>query len=118
MGKTIRVPWIRWQRFRVRGVVRDERTGKPLGGHRVQAFDKDVWSDDFLGECDTDSDGRFEIRFTDADFKDVAESSPDIYLVIWPPGATEPVHSTSSEVREDASDDEYFDISIDAASQS
>src|SRR5690606_29951615 len=63
MPPPIRVPWYTWRRFRVRGVVVEAGTGAPVAGYRVAAFDRDVLSDDFLGDCDTDAEGRFEIRF-------------------------------------------------------
>lgn len=89
MPKFVPVPWIRWQRFRVRGVVRD----------------------DYLGEAETDASGNFEIRFTDADFKGV-ESKPDLYLCVFAPGTPEPVHDTSFRIRWNASNDEYYEIAI------
>jgi len=114
LAKTIPVPWIQWRRFQVAGVVLEEKTHAPLAGYGVQAFDKDVVSDDFLGESTTDEAGRFEIRFTDADFKDALESQPDIYLVVLAPDTAQPVHDTRHAIRRDASQDEYFEISIPA----
>ena len=114
MAGMIKVPWIRWQRFRVRGVVRDEASGKPVAGLRVQAFDKDLFSDDFLGDTTTDAEGSFEIRFTDADFKDAVESQPDLYLTVFEPGRHEPIADTSYEIRENASSDEYYEIRVPA----
>ena len=70
--------------------------------------------DDFLGEAVTDAEGAFTIRFTDADFKDVVESQPDIYLCIFAPGHDRPIVDTSCEVRENASNDEYFEIEVPA----
>jgi hypothetical protein len=115
MARLIPVPWLRWQRFRVSGVVLEEGSRRPLPGLRVQAFDKDVFSDDFLGDCSTDEHGRFVIRFTDVEFKDALESQPDLYLAVFVPGRREPVHDTSHEIRWDASDDEHYEISIPAS---
>lgn len=106
------VPWFRWQRFRVVGVVRELGSGRPLPGLNVCAFDRDVVQDDCLGRCATDETGRFEIHFTDAHFKDWLESRPDIYLCIFAPGSEEPVHDTSCQIRENASHEEYFEIEI------
>jgi hypothetical protein len=114
MSRSIPVPWLRWQRFRVWGVVREEGSERPLSGLRVQAFDKDAVSDDFLGDCSNDEQGRFEIRFTDADFKDVIESQPDIYLMVFAPGRKEPIYDTSYAVRRNASQEEYYEIQIPA----
>lgn len=112
MPKFLPVPWIRWQRFRIEGVVREAESGRPLAGLVVCAFDKDVVKDDYLGETETDEAGRFEIRFTDADFKDALESRPDLYLCIFAHGRLGPVHDTSYEIRRNASDDEYYEIAI------
>jgi hypothetical protein len=112
MPKFLPVPWIRWQRFRVAGVVRESESGRPLRDLLVRAFDKDLVQDDFLGESETDAGGRFEIRFTDADFKDAVESRPDLYLCVFVPGVDEPVHDTSYEIRKDAGRQEYYEIAI------
>ena len=106
------VPWIRWQRFQVDGVVREQESGRPLPGLVVCAFDKDVLQDDYLGECETDASGRFEIRFTDADFKDATESRPDISLCVFSPGTRKPVHDTSLALRRNAGREEHFEIAI------
>lgn len=116
MARLIPVPWLRWQRFRVWGVVCEEGSERPLPGLRVQAFDKDVVSDDFLGDCSTDEQGRFEIRFSDADFKDVLESRPDICLTVFGPGQTQPLYDTSYAIRRNANDEEYYEIRIPAGS--
>ena len=115
MPQFLPVPWIRWQKFRIEGVVRASGTGDPVAGLRVTAFDKDLVKDDFLGESMTDTEGRFEIRFTDADFKDVLESQPDIYLCVFQPGKDTPLADTSATIRENASPEEYFDLEVDPA---
>jgi hypothetical protein len=112
MPKFLPVPWIRWQRFRVEGVVREQETGRPLTGLLVCAYDKDVIQDDYLGGAETDANGCFEIRFTDADFKDAMESRPDLYLCVFAPGVREPVHDTSFVIRRNAGEEEYYDIEI------
>ena len=112
MVKLIPVPWLRWQRFRVSGVICEEESGRPLAGLHVQAFDKDVVSDDFLGDGSTNAEGRFEIRFTDADFKDAVEAQPDIYLRVYSPDASEPIYDTSHSIRRNADSEEYYEIRI------
>lgn len=113
MPRFLPVPWFRWKRFRIDGVVRERSTSRPLAGFQVRAFDKDTVRDDFLGDATTDADGRCAIHFTDAQFKDVFESRPDIYLCIFAPGVDEPVHDTSYAIRENASHEEYFEIAAD-----
>lgn len=112
MAPSIRVPWYTWKRFRVRGVVVDQATGRPLAGHRVAAFDQDLVYDDFLGDAETDANGEFEIRFLETDFKDMTEVRPDLYLHVFAPDVDTPVVDTSSEVRSDASEDEYYEIRV------
>lgn len=112
MPDTVPVPWIRWQRYRVAGVVRERESGDPLAGLMVLAFDKDIVSDDFLGECETDAEGRFEIRFTDQAFKDVIETHPDIYLSVFVRGTREPIHDTEHDIRQNAGRDEFFDVEV------
>ena len=50
-------------------VVRGRVTGAvPARGVVVRAFDKDIRSEELLGECAPGSDGRYEIRYSRADF--------------------------------------------------
>jgi carotenoid cleavage dioxygenase len=118
MPQFLRVPWIRWQRFRITGEVKRQGDGRPCPGLRVAAFDQDHIQDDFLGETMTNADGHFEIRFTDAEFKDLVEAQPDIYLCVFEPGQREPLVDTSYAVRNNASNDEYFEIEIPAGAGS
>lgn len=110
MPRFLPVPWFRWQRFRVEGVVREKESGRPLPGFTVRAFDQDVLRDDHLGDALTDAEGRFEIRFDDTRFKDAFESRPDLYLCVYAPVAAEPLHDTA--VRQNASDVERFEIEV------
>lgn len=112
MPRFLPVPWFRWKRFRIEGVVREQESGRPLSGFTVRAFDQDVLRDDHLGDALTDAEGRFEIRFSDVQFKDLLESRPDLYLCVFAPGAREPVQDTSSAVRENASELERFEIEV------
>ncbi len=114
MTTKIPVPWLQWRRFKVSGVVREEGSGRPLAGLQVQAFDEDMISDDFLGECLTDAEGRFEIRFLDSAFKDVVETRPDLYLIVVDPEAGV-IHDTSFDVRRNAEHEEVFEIVLRAA---
>jgi carotenoid cleavage dioxygenase len=115
MPRFLPVPWLRWKRFRVEGVVRERESGRPLSGYQVRAYDKDVLRDDFLGDATTDAAGRFAIDFTDARFKDLFESQPDLYLCVFAPGVAEPVHDTEYAIRENASQEETYEIEVDAS---
>lgn len=112
MPRFVPVPWLQWKHHRVSGVVVERESRKPLPGLMVNAFDKDVFKDDYLGQCETDAEGRFEIRFSDADFKDLGEAHPDLYLSVYRQGRSSPIHDTSYAVRQGAGEHEYFEIEI------
>jgi hypothetical protein len=95
--------------------VREADSGRPLAGILVQAYDKDVLFDDFLGSDRTDSDGRFEIQFTELAFRDVIEERPDVYLRIFDPSAKTQLWTTIDAVRRNARIEEHFEIAIPAA---
>lgn len=99
--------------FRVHGCVVEHETGRPLEGMLVRLYDKDVVLDDFLGESRTGAGGRFELTFTEAQFKDVFEKRPDLYLHVYDPSGTRLLRSTEREVRFDAGREEFFEVRID-----
>jgi hypothetical protein len=78
----------------------------------VRAYDKDLIFDDYLGECETDADGRFEIQFTEDLFRDLFERHPDVYLRTFDASGHYELHSTFEHVRLNAGVDERFEISI------
>ena len=81
-------------RFRVQGTIEEAETGRPLSGHIVRAFDKDVLFDDKLGLATTDEQGRFLIEFTEDAFRDFMELTPDLYLRIYDPTGERLLHQT------------------------
>jgi hypothetical protein len=95
-------------------VVREENSGRPLVALLVQAYDKDVVFDDFLGSDHTGPDGRFEIQFTSLDFQDVVEQRPDVYLRIFDPTGKRELLSTIRDVRRNARSEEHFELTIPA----
>jgi hypothetical protein len=101
-------------RYRIFGVVREAESGRPLGGLRVRAFDKDIFLDDPLGAATTSAEGRFEIDFTELKFRDAFEQRPDIYLRVLSAGEERELFVTG--VRRDAKGDEDFEIRIPRAS--
>lgn len=97
------------------GIVVEAESRKPLPGLRVRAFDKDWVLDDDLGDALTDVEGRFEIRFTEAQFRDFNETAPDLYIRIFDPSG-KLVHSTENAVRRNAGVREFFEVAIPKAS--
>ena len=81
-------------RFKVQGTVEEAETGRPLSGHIVRAFDKDLLFDDDLGLAITDEQGRFLIQFTEDAFRDFMELSPDLYLRVYDSTGERLLHQT------------------------
>ena len=102
-------------RFRARGVVREQDSGRPLASLLVQAYDKDLIFDDYLGSDTTDPNGHFEIQFTALQFQDWTEQRPDVYLRIFDSSGKIELCSTIRAVRRNAKSEEVFDIAIPAA---
>jgi len=100
------------QRFRVTGIVSESETGRPLENMIVRAFDRDLFFDDKLGFATTDADGRFEIDYHKADFRDAWESRPDLYLRVYDPAGSVLLHETTDAIRWNASEREDFRIRV------
>lgn len=98
--------------FRVHGCVVEGETGRPLAGMLVRLYDKDLVLDDFLGEARSGADGRFELSFGEAQFRDVFEKRPDLYLRVYDPSGRQLLGSTEREVRFDAGRDEFFEVRV------
>lgn len=98
--------------MRVIGTIVEDETGKPLAGLRVRAFDKDLLLDDRLGEAVTDAEGRFEVEYAEAMFRDFNETEPDIYIRVYDPSGEKLVYSTEDAVRWNSLVVERFDVRI------
>lgn len=98
--------------MRVIGTVVEQESGKPLEGLRVRAYDKDWVFDDDLGETTTDADGRFEISYTEVQYRDLEETQPDVYLRVYDAGGSRLLYSSEKAVRRSAQVIEHFDIKI------
>lgn len=72
----------RKKNYVVLGQVLNEHTQEPLAGLLVQATDRDMRKDDFLGLAITDQEGRFEIRFGTKDFEESGENLPEVMLEV------------------------------------
>ena len=68
----------------VRGRVIDQRSGAGIGGLRVEAWDKDSSSDDYVGFDFTLGDGSFEIVFDEAMFQEICfDRWPDLFFRVY-----------------------------------
>ena len=70
----------------VKGRIVGRRAGAPVIGAEVEVYDKDMLIDDYLGTATADHDGRFEVDFTWAEYKDsLFDGRPDIFLKVRNP---------------------------------
>ena len=90
------------------------RNGIPAGatGLRVRGYDEDWVFDDKLGEARTDAEGRFEISYSEVQFRDLEETLPDVYIRIYDPTGKVLLYSSESAVRRNAMVLERFDVEI------
>jgi carotenoid cleavage dioxygenase len=101
--------------MRVIGTVVEEESGKPLAGLRVRAYDKDLIFDDKLGDTLTDAQGKFEISYSEAHFRDLEETEPDVYIRIYDAAGKKLLYTTEKAVRRSAQVTERFDVKISKA---
>ena len=100
--------------FTITGIIREKESGLGVGGLMVRAYDKDLLFDDLLSTARTNKDGRFEMHYSEKDFRELFEKKPDIYLVIYAPPCRL-LLDTKESVRWGASEHEHFEIEIDRA---
>jgi len=101
--------------MRLQGTVTEAESGRPLEGLLVRAYDQDLLKDDHLGDTHTDATGRFEISYTEVQFRDLNETLPDLYLRIFDRSGKRLLHSTEKQVRKNALVLERFEIRIPSA---
>lgn len=102
------------RRFVVTGCVVELETGRPLRDLVVCAFDQDPISDDALGVATTDEDGRFAIRFTEARFRELFETRPDLFLRVYDRSGARVLHDGAPLVRRGAGLREDFLVRVPA----
>jgi hypothetical protein len=68
------------------GLVRDRRSGNPIAGARVRAYERDPYVDDLVGETMTGRDGRFAIGGDDDAFAEFVDDAPDVIVEVVLPG--------------------------------
>ena len=98
--------------FRISGRVLDRQTGAGVSGVMVRAYDKDLLFDDLLGTATTGSDGAFELRYAESDFRELFERRPDVYLSLYDGPGKFLLH-TKDAIRWNAGKDETFEVKID-----
>lgn len=96
-------------------MIEERETGRPIPDLVVRAFDKDLVFDDKLGFATTDEEGRFEIRFSEDDFRELLSRRPDLFLRVYDPSGQRLIFETTDSVRWNASPDERFRIVIAAS---
>jgi hypothetical protein len=79
------------------GRVVNRKTRKGIPGLRVEAWDKDLIFDDFVGQTVTDDNGEFTLEFESSYYKELCfDRKPDIYFKIYL--ERELIHSTEDSV--------------------
>ena len=101
--------------YRIRGSITEEETGRAISNLIVRAFDKDIALDDSLGSATTDEDGQFEILFGEAEFQDLFETRPDLYLRVFDASGERLMLDTSDAVRWNASQKEFYSLQLPAS---
>src|SRR5262245_48034071 len=71
------------EEYVVKGRVTFADSGLAAAHYRVVAMDADLLFDDKLGQAETDSGGEYEIHYGIAQFRDLFERAPDIYLLVF-----------------------------------
>lgn len=98
--------------YKITGKVYEVETGLGIPNLIIQAFDKDLLKDDNLGETITDSQGKFEINYTEKDFKELFEGEPDLYIVIKTGDRINTLYNGEKNIRHRAKRHENFEIGI------
>ncbi|NEU81343.1 carotenoid oxygenase family protein [Nostoc sp. UIC 10630] len=101
--------------FKITGKVYEAESGNGIPNLIIEAFDKDIFKSDNLGQVKTDSNGIFEITYSQADFQskyEIWESNPDLYIVVKTPNLNKILYSTENNIRNNAKKNEHFDIPI------
>ncbi len=98
--------------FQVSGRVYEIESGSGIPYLVVKAFDKDLIQDDDIGESYTDSNGNFEIIYSERDFEGKFESHLDLYIVVRTPNRRQVLYTSKKNIRREAKAKEHFDIGI------
>jgi hypothetical protein len=113
MGETMGTSVADRATYRVSGRVIDS-AHMTVTGVLVQAYDRDFFRDQPLGEATTDREGQYEIGFSRADFTGpliALERHPDLFLRVLSPEG-EVLASTAGSVVVDAGRDTRIDVTL------
>jgi hypothetical protein len=94
----------------VRGRVTDAN-GRGLAGLTISIYDADLFFDDRLGQTETDTNGQYSFIYHTADFHDLFERQPDIYLKVMD-RAGQTLYTTEDRIRCEAGHVETVDITL------
>lgn len=97
--------------FRITAQVVVKESRMPLPGLVVKAYDKDLLFDDLLGSATSDWEGNLEIVCEGADFQELFDKNPDIYLRVMDADWSE-MFSTEDKVRFASGQTEHFLVEI------
>ena len=70
-----------------------DATGIPYGGVTVRAFDKDLRTEEVIGETITDGQGSYEIKYVSQDFSETEKGGADLLVRVF--GENENLLATS-----------------------
>ncbi len=86
--------------------------GRPFTGGIVRAFDRDLRSEQLLGETRTDAQGYYEIRYSADKFAQVEAGSADLAVKVFSAQGQLLYEPTADEIVYNASADEVVDITL------
>ncbi|MCW3071977.1 MAG: hypothetical protein JWO44_1867 [Bacteroidetes bacterium] len=82
--------------FKLSGFLKNTNK-QPLASLRIEAWDKDMLLDDFVGEATSEKNGSFNITFTQKRFKELFfDNKPDLYFKIY--SGNDLIHNTEKSV--------------------
>jgi hypothetical protein len=83
--------------FSIKGILLSRKDQQPLANLRIEAWDKDLLFDDFVGEAMSDANGEFTITFKQERFKEfIFDKFPDLYFKVFDKGVL--IYSSENEV--------------------